>query len=337
VPFRPTRRAALLAAVAFVSLLHPAAAHAFPSAAAAALARSLSDALPPAARWEPAWDDRAAAAVGAALQSEATDPEHAMARHRFASGTPREALADEAWSGVTGWSPLALDQAATRLAAALAANDPGGAADAIGAVAIACTDLADPYLTTDPAPDEPFGARATFCDLVCDTDLAGLVAADAVGGSDVISVGVALAAESASRRPVVEQAYAAGDASALAALRRERLTAALALGRAVVRSAWARSTAVGLTAPAAGAVAVWPSPARIRADLSFTLARAGKVNVDVFDATGRRVMARGAAMSAGPQRFALDAGVGALPAGVYLVRVTAEGFAGVARLVHVTP
>ncbi len=334
------RGAAVTAVVLAAALLaRPAVSHAYASTAAATLARSLSGALPLAAHWDVSGDTRAASAVTAALQAEASDPEAAEARHKFVApltGSVGGSLDDAAWTGVNGWAPRALEDADARLQQAFLAGDAAAAADAMGAVAVACADLADPYLTTAPDP-ELSGARATFCDLVSQPDLAGFVASDAVEVNDVITVGVALATESAATRGAVEQAFAAGDLAGLAALRQARLGAALALGRAVVASAWARSAAVRLAPPAVGAVAVWPSPARARADVLFTVSRAGAVNVEVFDAGGRRVIARSSWLAAGPHRMTLDGALAGLPAGMYLARVTSAGFAGVARIVHVAP
>lgn len=101
----------------------------------------------------------------------------------------------------------------------------------------------------------------------------------------------------------------------------------------------ASPTAVA-TAPAAGlALSAWPNPCRPQTTLHFSLREPGAVALDVFDAQGRRVrsLLTGEALPAGPQAIAWDgrddAGR-ALPAGVYLVRVTTPAGEGTTRLVR---
>jgi choice-of-anchor B domain-containing protein len=83
--------------------------------------------------------------------------------------------------------------------------------------------------------------------------------------------------------------------------------------------------AVGLSAPA-------PNPTRDRSTLTLTVDRAQRVRAEAFDALGRRVaMVFDGAVAAG-SRTTLVIEAGALPAGVYVLRVTGETFATSARL-----
>ena len=86
------------------------------------------------------------------------------------------------------------------------------------------------------------------------------------------------------------------------------------------------------TSPLETALAVpFPNPARQRATVRYSLAEAGEVAVEVFDALGRRVLtlARKDA-AAGTHDAALDASL--LPAGVYVVRLQAGATVQTRRL-----
>lgn len=63
---------------------------------------------------------------------------------------------------------------------------------------------ADPHPSTTCGAPRLSGARATFCDLVTNPDLSGIVASEGVVGRDVILAGVALATESAGRRAAAD-------------------------------------------------------------------------------------------------------------------------------------
>ena len=73
--------------------------------------------------------------------------------------------------------------------------------------------------------------------------------------------------------------------------------------------------------------AAWPNPATSGASVPFTLGEAAAVEAVLFDGLGRRVavLAQGA-FAAGPHALAVD-GAG-LPAGVYVVHVTARTATG---------
>lgn len=97
--------------------------------------------------------------------------------------------------------------------------------------------------------------------------------------------------------------------------------------------------------PAAGIPATtrlagaFPNPARGAASVHFDLARASDVALEVFDLRGARVrtLVQGA-MAAGRHAAAWDgrdAHGNRLPAGVYLVRMDADGYAGQAKVVRV--
>jgi len=93
---------------------------------------------------------------------------------------------------------------------------------------------------------------------------------------------LALARASASQRPAAEQAVLAGDGAALAALRRERLAAALGVARALAVQAWEQAGAPALvTPPVPGAARVWPNPARGGATLLFDLPLRGSLELEL--------------------------------------------------------
>jgi hypothetical protein len=103
-----------------------------------------------------------------------------------------------------------------------------------------------------------------------------------------------------------------------------------------VNAAW-----VGVTAPPAGATRLLgarPSPFTGGTSVAFELARAGEATVELFDVTGARVrtLARGA-HAAGRHAIAWsgtdDAGR-RLPAGIYLVRLAADGIISTSKVVR---
>ena len=75
---------------------------------------------------------------------------------------------------------------------------------------------------------------------------------------------------------------------------------------------------------------VFPNPARDRATVSLRLPAAAAVRAEVFDALGRRVAAADASLGAGFQTVPLA--LADLPAGLYVVRVTAGDDVAVRRL-----
>ena len=86
-------------------------------------------------------------------------------------------------------------------------------------------------------------------------------------------------------------------------------------------------------AGAFGLAAPFPNPFRGVATLHFTLDRPGDARLEVFDALGRRVAVLVAdALAAGPHTATFDAG--ALPPGLYLARLSADGRTSTRRLVH---
>ena len=330
----------MLVAVTSIGVSRPSIA--FAPEAATAVAARISSALPPAARWESAWDATAAAAVEARLAREADDPEGFAPLHRTVADavtTAAGATAPEALA-VTGLAPVQLAAAATALREAFAAHDPARAAGAMAWLAVAAADLADPFQTTSPDRDEVAGARARFSDLLSEADLTGLEVVAAVAVGDPAATALSFASESASRRAAVELAVSGGDGAALIALRRERLQAALAVSRALALQAWRQAGAPALVAPpAAGALRAWPNPVRDQATLSFELPARGEVTFELFDLQGRRVWSRGlGVLEAGPRSAALAAGeLRAVAPGLYLARVTAAGYSAVGRFTTVAP
>jgi hypothetical protein len=88
-------------------------------------------------------------------------------------------------------------------------------------------------------------------------------------------------------------------------------------------------TAVGVPAlAAAGTVRAAPNPFNPRTTLRFAMPAAGRANVTVHDARGRRVRTLTAQLPAGPARVRWDGTAGdgrVLPSGTYLVRVVTPG------------
>ena len=85
--------------------------------------------------------------------------------------------------------------------------------------------------------------------------------------------------------------------------------------------------------PSSGAFALrglWPNPFRQSTEVAFTLGRAGRVSLTVYDVLGREVrrVASGARFEAGPQSLRWDgrgASGAAAPTGVYFLRLETEG------------
>ena len=99
-------------------------------------------------------------------------------------------------------------------------------------------------------------------------------------------------------------------------------------GRALVAVA---SEQEALPAPALGIVSIWPQPVRGRATLRVSLPEAAQATVEVFDLVGRRVaVLLGGPQAAGMHEVSFDAG--ALPSGLYLVRLSAGGQVRTERL-----
>ena len=83
-------------------------------------------------------------------------------------------------------------------------------------------------------------------------------------------------------------------------------------------------TAVRDRADLAAGVSLYPNPAHGSATVAFTLARAGRVELAVFDATGRRVATQAAGLlPAGAQAVRWE--TGPAKAGLYFVRLTVDG------------
>ena len=84
-------------------------------------------------------------------------------------------------------------------------------------------------------------------------------------------------------------------------------------------------------------MSVFPNPIRGEASFEFDLDLAGRAQLEVFDVTGRRVRSWDArSFSAGRSALAWDGRdeTGSrVPAGVYLVRVSADGRLGTRKVV----
>ncbi|MRR10544.1 T9SS type A sorting domain-containing protein, partial [bacterium] len=75
-----------------------------------------------------------------------------------------------------------------------------------------------------------------------------------------------------------------------------------------------------------------PNPFRSRTDISYTVGRAGGVELAVYDALGRRVRTLVRARQ-GPGTHAATFEAGTLPAGVYYCRLRAGDDAGTVKFV----
>jgi hypothetical protein len=319
-------------------------AYAFAPQAAAAVAKLIPSALPPAARWNPTWGGAAAAEVEQILQTEDLDPEAYAAGHRFVSGNPpSDPQRDDGCAGtaaIVGAAPYRFLVAAHTLRDAFVEAEDWKIVRGIAELAVSATNLADPFQVTSVELEEIDGARARFSDLLEPKDLAGLVPGDWAPPADPIEAGLALAAESARLRPAVEDAVRSGDEAGLMCLRRKRLQAALAAARAVALAAWqaARSPSIDVAGTPLGAVRVHPNPAREVAILSFVLPQAGETRLEVFDPMGRRVLSRDLGFRpAGPQGAAFSTGLlHSMRPGLYLVRIVTPFYSVIGRLVRVS-
>jgi hypothetical protein len=122
-------------------------------------------------------------------------------------------------------------------------GDPAAIVIAARHLVTSSVDLADPFLTTPPNPNETPGARA-WLGQPMDTDVpVGLSPLAANWQIEPLAQAVGLAQRSAATRPKVEDAARRGDESAMAALRRERLNDALDVSAALTRRAWERAGA----------------------------------------------------------------------------------------------
>ena len=327
------RVGSIVASIGLLLLSLPRAAGALTPEAASGVARALPAALPTTASWNPAWNDAISTAVDRHASDEATDPDGYFPFHHYVSASPLPAacLSDLADPGlaVDGAAPLALAAAAADLQNAFAAGDAADFVDAAARLAIAATDLADPFLTTSCTEEETPGARAAFCDPIAPEDLSGLVAPTRAWSADPVAAGCAIAAESASLRGAVEEAVRASDWRRVGELRRDRLAAALSLAGALARENWLAAGSPNLegVSPSPNRLRVTPNPARDRVSIGFSLVQAVPARLELFDVSGRRVFQRELpAMGAGPQRVDLEgASLWRLPAGVYLARLTAAG------------
>jgi hypothetical protein len=307
--------------------------HAFAPQAAVAVASLAPRALPPAARWETQWSAAAAAEVELRLTAEESDPESSAALHRFlphdtevhGPSTPDE-VSGRAF--VIGKAPAELAAAAAELRQAFTDRSPHRIVRAVARVAIGATDLADPYLTSPHGGEEAPGAHAHFSDLIGPEEVAGLPITTVDLPGDIAAAGRLLAAQSAVRRDDIDAAMRLGDHDGVAAARRERLGAALALARRILLSEWRAAGEPLLEDPmlGGGVTHAIPNPTRGPAKLWFSLPRSGHARVELFDVTGRRVLASDLGRRPpGPQEFTLAPAVmNALHPGVYFTRVTIE-------------
>jgi hypothetical protein len=97
--------------------------------------------------------------------------------------------------------------------------------------------------------------------------------------------------------------------------------------------------AVGTDTPPPGSTALldaYPNPVRGRLHLAFNLGQAGPVNVDLYDLLGRRVRTLADGAYPGGRQI-LDADVGDLAPGVYLLRLKTDAGTVTRRVVVLDP
>ena len=236
---------------------------------------------------------------------------------------------------IEGFAPRELEAAAAALRSAYARRDRGAVTLALADLAIAATDLADPFQVTGLDQPEVLGARAAFSDLLAGALPAELDVRESAMTTDPVVSGVALAEASAGFRQAIERAFESGDEIRLEELRRERLEAAVGLARTIAYEAW-RSAGE----PALGAdmniMHVWPNPVRSEAQTSFTIPVASAARMELFDLAGRRVWSKALGqLTPGTHTASIPAGaMRPLPPGVYLVRVIAPQVSLSGRLTY---
>ncbi len=312
--------------------------HAFAPPAAQAISRQISSVLPLAARWDVSWNMAVASEIDRIFEAEENDPERSEAAHRYTPGAAFD-LDPETEGRVLGFAPRQLADATRHLESAFRSRRAVEITAAMAELSIAAADLADPYLAGDSFEEETPGAHASFSD---DLDGVSLEALEFSVSSEISTsahAGAELGNASVSRRAAIEAAFRAGDMDRLAALRRERLGAALGLARTLALGAWraAGSPSLAGAESALGVLDAWPSPARGPVTLAFSLPVTGETRIELYDVAGRRVWDRTTASRvAGPQRATIDAHtMNALPAGVYLARVVTGTLVAKGRVVRI--
>lgn len=240
------------------------------------------------------------------------DPEAAEARRRCAwSATESGVLQPQ------GGALAEFHAAQQSLTESWARSDDAGAAGALARLVQAACDLADPFAVTIPDAGEPDGARVWFSEELATGELATLTAAALPQAADPA---LELARSSAALRADVMAAVEAGDEAAVEQLRSAQLAAGLALAEAGVRSASLAASTVR-----SGRLQLEPSPLRGAPTMHLTLEQAADAKLELFDVSGRRVLARELGfVAAGERRQSLpEQWFAGLPAGLYLARVQA--------------
>jgi hypothetical protein len=249
--------------------------------------------------------------------------------HADASGTEGSGATE-----IHGRSPRELEAAAAAVRRAYAAHDRQAVIDGLADLAIAATDLSDPFLVTSLEPTEEAGSRAAFSDLLAGSLAISLEMRGSLTAAAPLERALRLAEESAGYRDPVEHALASADFARLTNLRRERLESALALGSTIAREAWQAAGEPTLDTAVSRSVLVWPNPVRSEAQLSFALPTQSVASLELFDLAGRRVWSKSlGALTAGGHSARLPASAtSSLPPGVYHVRLAAPHFAATGRL-----
>jgi hypothetical protein len=238
-------------------------------------------------------------------------------------------------------SLTALAKAYDALAQGFASGDAVAILEGASGLAIASSDLADPFRTADAARSGPPGTWARFADFFDSAQPITPGTSPAVlPALDVRVAGAALASRSAAARDSVEAFALAGRDAEMMALRRARIDDAFFLARSLVagaRQAAGRATP-GAPGETQGALSVFPNPSRAHALVAFRATSAGTARVRVMSVDGRRVAEFDQPVEAGAVALALDAKLPrGLAPGAYFARITAPGVSAVARFTRLAP
>jgi len=320
-----------------MSLATAGSAAAFAPEASEWLASRLPEALPRAAR-DPLWATETSRALERHQLEQADVPEWAALLSRFdVIRTRQGGTTPTSDDSLGGLAPFTLASATADLSDALRRGNPVLASRAIAGIAQAISDLSDPFLTTPSDPRETPGARAWFCDGFVPEEMAGAVVPD-WQSTDAITVAYQLAHESAGCREAIERATQAHDGRAIVELRRQRLERALAFGAGLVRRAWRDAGAPVADEPPLE-LRVEPNPVRADFALLFGVPEAAQTRLEVFDVQGRRWAERSlGVLQAGVHRIPIaHEWLKDVPAGMFVVRVTAGAATVRGRFVRVAP
>ena len=203
-------------------------------------------------------------------------------------------------------------------------------------VALAASDLADPFQMTSPGLDEMTDGRARFVDAI-DAPIAMVMNdPEPSPAGPALEMALALASESSALRDSAERVLTTGYPATLAVMQRSRLDAAVSLVRRAVAGTW--QTAGVARAPVSSRLRILPTPAWDAVELSFAVRATGPVTFELYDLGGRRVeQIHLGRLAAGSHVVDLDRHViRSLGTGLYFARVIMPDETITGRLVLAT-